>query len=128
MAKNKWTPSRIIQLGLGLTASLFVLLTGLASVSQWDWNDSFKLVILFLVSGYLLIEAGIKNVAGVKQATKSQRGLVHLGSFMFGILLLYIAITSLPNVGAMNLPSLEKFNGWIMLFSGIFAVLEGFVK
>lgn len=130
MAKHssKWKIGRIANAILGIAAFLMIGITGLSEISQWNWSDTFRTVILFAVGIYLIGQSSVKNVQSLKNMAKSTNGVIHLFSFGLGLVTIYLALTSIPAIAGFNLPSLAKFNGWIMLFSGLFSIIEGFVK
>lgn len=113
---------------LGVASAIFLLLTGLASISQWNWSSWFTTIVLVATGIYLLGESGMKNIGSFKSLGKNFNGLIHLGSFAFGILLIYMGIISIPQLGAFAVVQVEQFSGWIMFIGGALALSEPFIK
>ena len=128
MVKGKKGIGNMTRMILGIIAGIFLVLNGLASISNWDWSDWFRTIVLVVVGLYLVIESSVKNISGFTNMAKQKNGLIHLGSFVFGVLSIYIGIISIPSFGALALSSVEAFSGWIMFIAGILAVIEPFVR
>ena len=113
---------------LNVVAFLIVLLAGLKMVFRWDWNPIFTTVIIVLVAVYLLFASGINSLRIMTTQLKKNAfyGVMNLLMFAVGLLMVYIAITSLPALNAIAIPAISTFNGWILIAGGALALLDIF--
>ena len=108
--------------------SINVILLALFILSitfTWGWDTYFIAVALGLISIWNLSQGGWKLIKSMKFPRKNIfNSWIHMFSFAFGILGLYLAITILPIVGnILVIPIISGMSAWII---GILMVLTGF--
>ena len=116
---------------IGLLAMIMIVLSGLKDVFGWDLNVWFFSVTLTgMVGLFLLMQGGYKAIKKLISSHKTPAfsGLLHILAFAFGALFIYIAVISVPELGALSIPQIAKFTGYIKLFGGLIAMAEVFVS
>ena len=113
---------------LNLSAFLVLLVTALSGLFKWDWSF-YLLGVFYLVTGLFLLGEGgwgilrKRDFGGSKKFTK----FLHITSFAFGLLFVYVGIVSFPMFGVLGIEAVKNLTGWITLIGSLTAIVEAFV-
>ena len=107
-------------------AAIFTFIIGLMMATGKNYAPMLFGVGSIIVGAYMTMEGGWKNFKSFRVSIQKTAGLFHMLSFVFGVLMIYIGITSFW--GALEMYSILTFNGWILMIGSLLAVGERFVK
>ena len=114
---------------LNASAFLVLLATALSGLFKWEWSF-YLLAVFYLATGIFLLGEGgwgilrKHNFGGSKKFAKG----LHITSFAFGLLFVYVGIVSFPMFGILGIESVRNVTGWITLIGSVTAIAEMFVR
>jgi hypothetical protein len=106
---------------LGIGAFLFLFLTGFTAVFGWNFMAYFTGVMAILSGIWMMSEGGLKG-------RKARNYWFHLFTFGIGLLSVYIGLIMFPFLGMLKINILSDVSGYILMFSGLFAISEIFIQ